>query len=189
MKTGECDARVKMPIFFKTQATWGVARLHSSCSSGNCNRRSGAFTGPNTGHFLRYRKRRDTPLNEKCSGDYSSLIALIINVIEGECPEEDSNLHSLRNQILSLARLPISPSGHWGEWVAIFVCGAGYSDWRLGAMPHGSIDEKIHLASYFWRRMTQARSPAGLSITRVAPALFRAETRPEALSGKAFLLM
>src|SRR3954462_5716199 len=30
--------------------------------------------------------------------------------IESQCEEEDLNLHSFRNQILSLARLPVPPS-------------------------------------------------------------------------------
>src|SRR5436190_9979566 len=31
----------------------------------------------------------------------------------GQCEEEDSNLHSFRNQILSLARLPVPPSSRF----------------------------------------------------------------------------
>src|SRR4029079_3677256 len=38
-----------------------------------------------------------------------------------QCEEEDSNLHSFRNQILSLARLPVPPSSRaaWAIFTAL----------------------------------------------------------------------
>ena len=51
-------------------------------------------------------------LEAECASDYAFEQIKAEKSVEAWCPEEDSNLHTLRHTDLNRARLPIPPSGH-----------------------------------------------------------------------------